>query len=148
MATWLNTAIRASGCIALLACEAGIGQEHVARAYNDLGAMAVSRRQYEQASGYLQAGLAYCEEHDLDWVRTYMLAHRARMRFEQGAWNAASEDVEAALRSPRTLTVVRIPVLRTLAHLRVRRGDPDASGPLKEARLLARARHRYCSARA
>jgi DNA-binding CsgD family transcriptional regulator/tetratricopeptide (TPR) repeat protein len=112
-------------------------QEQVARAYNDLAAMAVSRRQYEQASGYMQAGLAYCEEHDLDWVRTYMLAYRARMRFEQGDWNAASEDVEAVLRSPRTPAITRIPALRTLAHLRVRRGDPDSSGPVRDARALA-----------
>jgi DNA-binding CsgD family transcriptional regulator len=112
-------------------------QEHVARAYNDLAAMAVSRRQYEHASGYMQAGIAYCEEHDLDWVLTYMLAYRARMRFEQGDWNAASEDVEAVLRSPSTPAITRIPVLRTLAHLRVRRGDPDASGPMQEARALA-----------
>ena len=112
-------------------------QEHVARAYNSLASMAVSRRQYEQASGYMQAGLAYCEEHDLDWVRTYMLAYRARMRFEQGDWNAASEDVEAVLRSPSTPAITRIPALRTLAHLRVRRGDPDAGGPMEEARALA-----------
>jgi DNA-binding CsgD family transcriptional regulator/tetratricopeptide (TPR) repeat protein len=119
-----------------LALAAG-SHEHVARAYNDLAAMAVSRRQYEQASGYMEAGLAYCEEHDLDWVWTYMLAYRARMRFEQGDWNAASEDLEAVLRSPRTAAVTRIPALRTLAHLRVRRGDPDATGPLQEARALA-----------
>lgn len=112
-------------------------QELIARAYNDLAAMAVSRRQYEQASGYMQTGLAYCEEHDLDWVRTYMLAYRARMRFEQGEWNAASEDVEAVLGSPRTAAITRIPALRTLAHLRVRRGDPDAGGPVQEARALA-----------
>lgn len=112
-------------------------QDHVARAYNDLAAMAVSRRQYEHALGYMQVGLTYCEERDLDWVRTYMLAYRARMKFEQGDWNAASEDVEAVLRSPRTPAITRIPALRTLAHLRVRRGDPDASGPVKEARALA-----------
>ena len=112
-------------------------QEHVARAYNDLAAMAVSRRQYEQASGYMQAGLAYCEEHDLDWVRTYMLAYRARMRFEQGEWDAASDDLEAVLRSPCTPAVARIPALRTLAHLRVRRGDPDVRGPVQAARALA-----------
>lgn len=59
------------------------------------------------------------------------------MRFEQGDWNAASEDVEAVLRSPRTPAITRIPALRTLAHLRVRRGDPDASGPVQDARALA-----------
>lgn len=112
-------------------------QEQAASAYTDLAAMAVSRRQYEQASAYMQAGLAYCEERDMEFVRPYLLAYRARMGFEQGEWNAASEDVEAVLRHPRTAAVTRIPALRTLAHLRVRRGDPDASGPIQEARALA-----------
>jgi DNA-binding CsgD family transcriptional regulator len=112
-------------------------QKQVASAYANLAAMAVSRRQYEQASGYLQAGLAYCEEHDLEFLAPYILAYRARMRFEQGDWNGASEDVEAVLRHPRTAVITRIPALRTLAHLRVRRGDPDATGPMQEARLLA-----------
>jgi DNA-binding CsgD family transcriptional regulator/tetratricopeptide (TPR) repeat protein len=112
-------------------------QEQVASAYTDLAAMAVSRRQYEQAAAYMQAGLAYCEERDMEFVRPYLLAYRARMRFEQGDWNAASEDVEAVLRHSRAAAVTRIPALRTLAHLRVRRGDPDTSGPIQEARVLA-----------
>ena len=119
-----------------LALAAGL-QEHVARAYNDLAAMAVSRREYAQASDYARAGLAYCEEHDLDFVHAYLLAYRARMRFEQGDWNAASEDIDVVLRAPRTPPITRIPALRTLAHLRVRRGDPDAHGPMEEARILA-----------
>jgi DNA-binding CsgD family transcriptional regulator/tetratricopeptide (TPR) repeat protein len=119
-----------------LALAEGI-QEQAASAYTDLAAMAVSRREYAQASAYMQAGLRYCEEHDMEFVRSYMLAYRARMRFEQGEWLAASEDVEAVLRHPRTAAVTRIPALRTLAHLRVRRGDPDANGPVQEARALA-----------
>jgi DNA-binding CsgD family transcriptional regulator len=112
-------------------------QEQVASAYTNLAAMAVSRRQYEQASAYLRAGLTYSEERDLDFCRPYMLAYSARMRFEQGDWNGASEDVEAVLRHPRTAPTTRIPALRTLGHLRIRRGDPDANGPLQEARALA-----------
>jgi DNA-binding CsgD family transcriptional regulator/tetratricopeptide (TPR) repeat protein len=119
-----------------LALAAGL-QEQVASAYTNLAAMAVSRRQYEQASGYLRTGLTYCEERDLDFCRPYMLAYSARLKFEQGDWNGASEDVEAVLRHPRTPPVTRIPALRTLGHLRIRRGDPDASGPLQEARELA-----------
>jgi DNA-binding CsgD family transcriptional regulator len=119
-----------------LALAAGL-QEQVGSAYTDLSAMAVSRRQYEQASACMQLGLAYCEEHDLEFVRPYLLAYRARMRFEQGDWGAASEDVEAVLQHPRTAMVTRIPALRTLAHLRVRRGDPDAGAPAEQARALA-----------
>ena len=116
---------------------AGGFQEEVARAYTSLTAMAVSRRQYDQASRHVSAGLAYCEENDLDFLRLYLLAYRARMRFEQGDWQGASEDAEAVLRHPRTTPITRIPTLRTLGHVRIRRGDPDASAPLEEARSLA-----------
>jgi DNA-binding CsgD family transcriptional regulator/tetratricopeptide (TPR) repeat protein len=119
-----------------LALAAGL-QEQAARAYNDMAAMAVSRREYAQAAACMQAGLAYCEEHDMEFVRPYMLAYRARMRFEQGEWNAASEDIETVLQHPRTAPITRIPALRTLAHLRVRRGDPDVNGPAEQACTLA-----------
>lgn len=112
-------------------------QEQVASAYTNMGAMAVSRRQYEQASAYLHAGLTYSEERDLDFCLPYLLAYSARMKFEQGDWNGASNDVEAVLRHPRATAITRIPALRTLAHLRVRRGDPDSGRPVEEARALA-----------
>jgi DNA-binding CsgD family transcriptional regulator/tetratricopeptide (TPR) repeat protein len=112
-------------------------QEQAASAYTDLGAMAVSRRQYEQASGYLAAGLRYCEERDLDFCLPYILAYRARLRFEQGDWKRAAEDIDAVLRQTNTRSNTKIPALRTLAHLRVRRGDPAAAGAIREARALA-----------
>jgi DNA-binding CsgD family transcriptional regulator len=40
------------------------------------------------------------------------------------------------LRHPRTTSISRIPALRILGHLRIRRGDPDANSPLDEARAL------------
>jgi DNA-binding CsgD family transcriptional regulator len=115
----------------------GGSQDEISRSYTHLSAMAVSSRQYHKASQYLTAGLAYCEEHDLDSWRLYMLAYSARSRFEQGDWNGAGDDAETVLRHPRTTSVSRIPALRILGHLRIRRGDPDASSPLEEARALA-----------
>jgi DNA-binding CsgD family transcriptional regulator/tetratricopeptide (TPR) repeat protein len=111
--------------------------EQVASGYTNLAAMAVSGRQYARASAHLSAGMAYCEEHDLDSWWLYMLAYRARMRFEQGSWSGASDDAEAVLRHPRTTSISRIPALRILGQLRIRRGDPDANSPLEEARALA-----------
>jgi DNA-binding CsgD family transcriptional regulator/tetratricopeptide (TPR) repeat protein len=116
---------------------AGGFQEQVASAYTELAAMTVSRRQYDEAARHLAAGLAYCEERNLDFLQPYMLAYRARLRLEQGHWLEASEDAEAVLFHPRATPVTRIPALRTLGHLRIRRGDPDASSPLEEARALA-----------
>ena len=116
---------------------AGGFQKQVAGAYTDLSAMAVSRRKYAEAAEYLRAGLAYCEQRDLDFLRLYLLAYRARMKFEQGQWLAASEDAEAVLANVGATPVTQIPALRTLGHLRIRRGDPDARSPLEQARALA-----------
>jgi DNA-binding CsgD family transcriptional regulator/tetratricopeptide (TPR) repeat protein len=111
-------------------------QEQVASAYNDLSAMAVSCRQYDKASRWFSEGLAYCEKRDLDALRLYMLAYRARKNFEQSDWPAASEDAEAVLRHPLATPITRIPALRTLGHIRIRRGDPQADAALEEAWAL------------
>jgi DNA-binding CsgD family transcriptional regulator len=116
---------------------AGGYQGQIARAYTNLSAMAVSQRRFLRASGYLKQGLEYCERRDLDPWRLYMLYYSARMKFDQGDWLGASSDAEAVLRDPLTAPVVRIPTLRVLGHLRVRRGDPDAQSALREARTLA-----------
>jgi DNA-binding CsgD family transcriptional regulator/tetratricopeptide (TPR) repeat protein len=120
---------------------AGGYQVQVARAYVNMCAMAVSRRQYGQASSYLQQGLEYCEKRDLDNWWSYLVGYSARMKFEQGDWNGASSDAEAVLRHPRTSPVTRNPTLRVLGHLRIRRGDPDAHSALGEARSLAGTMH-------
>jgi DNA-binding CsgD family transcriptional regulator len=116
---------------------AGGFQEHVARAYTNLSYRAFEQRRFAEATRYLSAGIAYCEEHDLDSWRLYMLAGSARSKFDQGDWNTASEEAEAVLRHPRTAAISRIPALIVLGHVRVLRGDPDAESPLEEARALA-----------
>jgi DNA-binding CsgD family transcriptional regulator len=112
-------------------------QEHVARAYTNLSSTAVAQRMYERANPYLEDGIAYSDEHDIDSWRLYMLAFRARARFEQVDWIRASEDLEVVLRDLRSAAVSRILALTTLGHMRIRRGDPDSNGPLEEARQLA-----------
>jgi DNA-binding CsgD family transcriptional regulator/tetratricopeptide (TPR) repeat protein len=116
---------------------AGGYQGQVARAYTNLSAMGVSQRRFLRASSYLKQGLEYCERRDLDPWRLYMLYYSARMKFDQGDWLGASSDADAVLRHPLTTPVARIPTLRVLGHLRVRRGDPDAQSVLSEARNLA-----------
>ena len=119
-----------------LALEGGF-QEHAARAYTNLSSQAVASRQYDQALLHLAKGMAYCEDRDLDSWCIYMLAWRARAKFDQSDWLAAAEDAEQVLRDSRTSPVSRIPALAVLAHLRIRRGDPDISSPLDEAIGLA-----------
>jgi ATP/maltotriose-dependent transcriptional regulator MalT len=112
-------------------------QEHAGRAYTNLGSTLVEQRRYADASRFLEAGITYCQEHDLDSWYLYMLAWRARLKFELGDWNSASADAEQVLAHPRTSPVSRIPALTILGHLRVLRGDTDASSPLDHARELA-----------
>jgi DNA-binding CsgD family transcriptional regulator len=111
-------------------------QEHAARAYTNLASTAVAARQYELGRKYLAEGIAYCEPRDLDSWRLYMLAWQARERFECGAWLEAGDAAETVL-AVTAAPIARLPALTTLAHLRLRRGDPDVDSPLAEARELA-----------
>ena len=112
-------------------------QIELARAYTNCCAMAVSRREYSRALAFLRDGLRYCEDHDLDSWWLYLVAYSARQKFEQDDWDGASADAEVVLRHPRATSVTRIPALRIVGHLRIRRGDPDAEGPIREAEALA-----------
>ena len=120
-----------------LALEAGL-EEHVARAYTNLGAGAVRLRRYADADRYLSAGLAYCEEHDLDaWV-AYMTGWLAQLCFDLGRWDEAAERAQAVLRGANVAVASRIEPLVVLGRLRARRGDPGAWDALDEALALAR----------
>jgi DNA-binding CsgD family transcriptional regulator len=112
-------------------------QEHAGRAYVNLSTSAVIHRRYVQARSRLEAGIAYCEARDLDIHGSYMLAFRARLRFEHGDWTGACEDAEAVLRRSRAAMTTRMAALIVLGHVRVRRGDPGATEALEEARELA-----------
>ena len=111
--------------------------EHVGRAYANMAAMGVMFREYERAFAHLNEGLAYCEEHDLESWRLYLLAGRARAKLESGDWLGAGDDAETVLRHARPTPMTRIPALTVVGHLRARRGDPDAKAALDEARELA-----------
>jgi len=112
-------------------------QEHAARAYTNLASGAVRGRNYQLAMRYLEQGIAYTSEHDLDAWKLYMVAWRARAHFEQGDWDGAADDAGFALSHHLGSAITKIPALAVLGHVRVRRGDPDASSLLSEARDLA-----------
>jgi DNA-binding CsgD family transcriptional regulator/tetratricopeptide (TPR) repeat protein len=112
-------------------------QEHAARDFSNLASLTVRTRNYRLAMHYLNSGITYTSEHDLDSWRLYMTAWRARAHFELGDWDSAVNDAGVVLRHSRVSAITKIPALAVLGHVRVRRGDPDAAGPLAEARELA-----------
>lgn len=112
-------------------------EEHGARAFTNLAASAVRERNYLLATRYLDNGIAYTTEHDLDSWKLYMTAWRARAHFDQGDWDGAADDAAFVLGHYRVSAITKIPALAVLGHVRVRRGDPDAARLLDEARELA-----------
>jgi len=114
-------------------------QEHVARAYTNLAAIAIGTRDYRAAGPHLQAGLAFCAEHELHMAEGYLRALRARLNFEQGSWSNAIEEAEELLREPGLSVAARISALTVLGRVLTRRGTEGALAPLEEARALAMA---------
>lgn len=112
-------------------------QEHVARAYTNLATFSIAARDYAAARPHLEAGLAFCAEHELYTAEGYQRAFRARMNLEQGAWTEALEEAEQLLRQPGVSIAARIPALTVVGQVRMRRGVEGAIEPLQEARSLA-----------
>ena len=120
-----------------LALDAGL-EEHVARGYTNLGAVLVEAHEHTAGDAYLEAGLAYCTERDLDSWFTYMQGYQARSQLDQGRFDAAAEIAGAVLSHCDMRAPTRITPLIVIGRLRARRGDPDPWAPLDEALGMAR----------
>jgi len=111
-------------------------EEHAVRAINNLATLSVRNREHARAAVYLQEGIVFCAERDIDpWARN-MRARRAQLRLQQGDWTGAVEDAGEVLRVV-VMQHTRIVALVVLAQVRARCGDPQAQEPLDEARDLA-----------
>lgn len=120
-----------------LALENGF-DEHAARAYTNLSYYAgLAAHDNAVSHDYLELGIAYCEQHDLDAWSRYMCAHRAETLMWRGEWDRAGDQAEAVANAPGVAPISRIPALVVLGRLRTRRGDPAARQPLEEALRLA-----------
>ena len=110
--------------------------EHAARAYNNLSVHHVVVRDFEAARHWLDLGIAYCSERDLDAWRLPMEGTRARLHMDQGELLAALESARAVLDDPRAAQIARFGALVVLGRARARLGRPDGWAPLEEARAL------------
>jgi DNA-binding CsgD family transcriptional regulator len=120
-----------------IASAAGL-EEHVARAYTNLGSLAVRHRDLALAERSLDDGLRFCVRNDLDaWV-VYMRGWKCRLLLDRGTWNEAAELAAAGASDPRATGPFRIMPLLVLGLVRMRRGDPGSSDVLDEAYRLAR----------
>jgi DNA-binding CsgD family transcriptional regulator len=110
--------------------------EHAARAYTNLGSLSAVTRDFANANDALRAGIAYCEERDLDaWTR-YMSAVLATALTEQGRYDEATELAAQLLAHPQLAAISRIPAAVVLSRVAIYRGD-DESALLDEAARTA-----------
>jgi DNA-binding CsgD family transcriptional regulator len=122
-------------CLAL--AQASCNDRAVGQALANLGSGCGELLMLDRAEAYLQRGIAYCAERDLDAPRLYQVAWLALVRMLQGRWSEAAGAAHEVIGERRATTIARIMALIALGRLRARRGDPGVWTALDEARDLA-----------
>lgn len=97
-------------------------EEHVARAYTNLGTAAVVCKDYERATEALRAGATYCVDHDLDSWKTYMESWVARTDLETGRWAEAEDLAMSLVLNPVIPPPTRVTALVVAGLVKARRG--------------------------
>ena len=111
--------------------------EHTARVYSSLGCNWVAIKNYDFAQKYLEQGIHYCEEKQIDSLKLYMLSSKARLHLETGNWNEAYIIADNLLKKEHLPFVIRIGALTVAATIKFRRGDADGTALLIEAKNKA-----------
>ena len=57
---------------------------------HNLALGALAHDSHEAAARWLEAGLAYCDEHELDLWRLALLSLRVRFELDEGRWTEAA----------------------------------------------------------
>jgi len=100
--------------------------EHAARTYTNRGWLEYNQVADVDAKAWLDAGIGYCIERDLDTWRDYMRAYLAEVHLRQGRWDDAAAAAHLVLSNDDAAPLARYPANLALAKLRARRGDPAA----------------------
>lgn len=106
----------------------------IARSYVNLAVCHLEGMQYDRAGHYLEAGMDYCDRHDVYIYSRYLQSIRSWWHMEQGRWTAAEDDLADLVEEE---SVIAIRSLRVKGQIEARRGDPDAERTLQRAMDLA-----------
>lgn len=97
--------------------------ELAARIYANASCIEFNTRHSEQAHAWLEAGLAYCRERDLEGHWVYMRGWLAELLLREGRWRDAGATARQVLDLPLVSPVLRFPASAASARLRFRTGD-------------------------
>lgn len=112
-------------------------EDSVARAYGALGFAATRRKDLSTAEQWLETGIRYSKERDLDGRLLYLLGWRGLVRAHRCLWTEAAVDAETVLHHP-SARIHRVWALLVLGTVRARIGDPGVWAVLDEAAGLTR----------
>jgi DNA-binding CsgD family transcriptional regulator/tetratricopeptide (TPR) repeat protein len=112
-------------------------EEHASRAYTNLAWNAAHARDLKRARIYLEQGIEYTTDRDLDTSGRYMLSCRSLVRWLSGDWIGAETDAATVLARSNTTSISRINALVVQGAIRARRGETGADELLVEALELA-----------
>src|SRR6185295_5085154 len=86
-------------------------EEHAARAYSNLASVAARQYRLDVAEQYLDAGLTYAAEHDLDSAFGYMQGWQTWVLLRRGEWTQATDVANDMLRRAPLSAISRINAL-------------------------------------
>lgn len=113
--------------------------EHAARAYTNFATSEIHAYRYATAHRWLERGIAYTADRDLDAWGSYLQAWRAKLYAQTGAWELACADAEAVLAPSRSAPLTsRLSAMAALGLVQARRGDAAARETLGRALAPAR----------
>jgi len=110
--------------------------EHAARAYSNIVSIGVVQRRFDEVRPFLQEGLDYCIDRDLDSWTLYLRGAEARLALSVGDHATARATAEDVLRRSELAAIGAIEPLVVLALLDAREGLSDR-GHLGRAIALA-----------
>jgi DNA-binding CsgD family transcriptional regulator len=116
----------------------GLGFETVTAAtWHSLAWASLRQRAYSDFDRYVEAGLAYCGEHDLERDQKYLQSDQARAALERARWAEAAKAATLVLHDPGPSIVPRLRVLAVLALVHARCGEAGSWELLDRAAALA-----------
>ena len=111
--------------------------EHAARAYSNLGSIAVKLKDYVFAKKILDEGIQYCEDRDLySWVLN-MLSLKSFVKLETGEWNEAYTIADNLIKNEDKPRAFKISALLVAAKINFRSAKGDAAPLLQRAKTEA-----------
>src|SRR6202040_1346014 len=109
--------------------------EHVGRAYINLGCALTQARMSDGLVELIGRGVDFSLEHGLELWRMWLLSSLSLEYLNRGDWSRAVQVAETVLNGEKG-QLPRVSVLPIVALVRARRGDPDVWPLLDEAKSL------------